>query len=89
MYKIAKNVMVNEMDDQGIVIIEGLSGEKVYFLNDSCIDILKAIDKGSNTISKIVEYITNIYDIDPLVCEQDVRRILEELCEKSLVECVE
>lgn len=89
MYKIAKNVMVNEMDEQGIVIIEGVSEEKVYFLNDSCIDILKSIDKGSNTISKIVEYITSIYDIDPFVCENDVRKILAELCEKALVECVE
>ncbi|HCL01556.1 MAG TPA: hypothetical protein DHW61_03935 [Lachnoclostridium phytofermentans] len=88
MFKLSEKVMVNEVENQGVIIMATDNEEKIFFLNDTCIDILKSIEKDPKSLDDIVDYIVALYDVDKTTCESDLKLILDDLHSKALVELV-
>lgn len=88
MFKLSEKVMVNEVENQGVIIFINDGEEKLFFLNDTCIDVLKAIEKEPKSLNGIVDNIIALYDVDKETCEGDIKVILDDLHNKGLVELV-
>ena len=88
MFKLSEKVMVNEVENQGVVIITNNDEEKLFFLNDTCIDVLKAMEKEPKSLEDIVSHILTLYDVDKETCEIDLKIVLDDLQSKGLVELV-
>ena len=88
MFKLSEKVIVNEVENQGVVIITNNDEEKLFFLNDTCIDVLKVMEIEPKSLEDIVSHILTLYDVDKETCEIDLKIVLDDLQSKGLVELV-
>lgn len=81
--KLASGVVFEEIEEQGILI--HLSDDEVFKLNSTGAFVLKAVHQQIPT-QEIATRMTEVFQIDFDVAENDVQHFLKFLLERGLVE---
>lgn len=84
-YKLSEKIIINEVENQGVIMLAAEPEEKLFFLNDTCIDILKYIETTPKCLSEIVEYISEIYFVEKEQCEIDIVSVLNDLQRYNII----
>jgi hypothetical protein len=75
---LSKDYTLIQLDEQHFflpVTSEGILSERLFSLNEMCYDVVKFID-GNHTIEQIIELVTQYYDVEKRVAEQDIRELI-------------
>lgn len=78
-YKINEDVMLNELENQGVVFCQSEVGEKIYYLNDTSMAVVVFLRTNKKTFEEIVNEVLRVFDVTRSECETDIAKLLIEL----------
>ena len=88
LYTINENVMLNEVETQGVVFCQSEEGEKIYYLNDTSLAVVRFLQTGKKTFLEIVNEILRLFDVRNDECESDLNDLLKELKRYQIIDVI-
>ena len=70
---------------EGEAILVNVNSSDIVHLNETGAEIWRIID-GKTSISKIIEHISSVFEVNKEVAKTDVLKLLEDLIEKNILE---
>ena len=85
-FSISENVMLNEVENQGVIFYEDENlEEKIYYLNDTSLAVILYLETGKKSADDIANHIYKHFSVDFEECKKDVEDLLETMEKYNLI----
>lgn len=87
-YSINENVILNEVETQGIIFYQSESGEKIYYLNDTSLAVIQFLQGGRKSSTQIVNEILCQFEVSEEECKADIENLLRDLERYQVIDVI-